>query len=59
LYIFKTVEFVSDRMFCIVLRCHNFDTTILNAYIPVENTSDKPNSKNSFCEELDTLCHFL
>jgi len=56
---FKTVEFVSDRMFCIVLRCHKFDATVLNAYTPVENTSDKPNSKNSFCEELDTLYHFL
>ena len=53
---FKTVELVSDRMFCIVLRGHKFDTTVVNAYTPAENTSDRPNSKNSFYEE---LYHFL
>ena len=42
----KTVEFVSDRMSCIVLRGRWCNIIVLNMHAPCEEKSD--NSKDSF-----------
>jgi hypothetical protein len=49
----KRVEFVSDRMLCIILRgkwCH---IITMNAHAPTENKID--DMKDSFHEELECL----
>jgi hypothetical protein len=45
------VEFVSDRMSCIVLRGRWCNTIVLNAHAPTEEKGG--DLKDSFCEELE------
>ena len=53
----KRVEFVSNRMLCIVLRVHWCNIIVLNVHATSEEESD--NSKDSFYEELEQVCdHF-
>jgi hypothetical protein len=49
----KTVEFVSDRMFYIILRGHWFHTIILSVHAPTEDRID--DVKDSFNEELECV----
>jgi hypothetical protein len=49
----KRVEFVSDRMSCIVLRGRWCNSIVLNVHEPTEEKSD--DLKYSFCEELDQV----
>ena len=49
----KTVEFVSERMSCIVLRGHWFSIIVLNAHAPTEEKSD--GSKDIFYEEFKQI----
>ena len=49
----KRVEFVSDRVSCIVLRGRWCNIIVLNVYAPSEETSD--DSKDSFHEELEQV----
>jgi exonuclease III len=51
----KRVEFVSDRMSYIVLRCRWCNLIILNAHAPTEDKGD--DSKESFYEELEGAFH--
>jgi hypothetical protein len=47
----KRVEFVSDRILCIVLRGRLLNIFVLNVHAPSEEKSDDP--KDSFYEELE------
>ena len=49
----KRVEFVRDRVSCIVLRGRWCNIIVLNVYGPSEETSD--DSKDSFYEELEQV----
>jgi hypothetical protein len=46
----RTVEFVSDRMLCIILRGHWCNIIVLNVHTPSEDKSD--DIKDSFYEKL-------
>jgi exonuclease III len=46
----KRVEFISDRMSYITLRCHWFDI-VLNMHIPIEDKGD--DTKDGFSKELE------
>jgi hypothetical protein len=43
------VEFISDRLFYIILRGRLCNITILNVHAPCEDKSD--DAKDRFCEE--------
>ena len=47
----KRVEFVGDRVSCIVLRGHWSNTIVLNVHVPSEEKSD--DTEDSFYEELE------
>jgi len=47
----KRVEFVSDRLSCIVLRGHWHNIILVNVHAPSEEKSEE--SKDSFYEELE------
>jgi hypothetical protein len=47
----KSVEFVSDRMSCIILRGCSCPIIDLNIHAPTEDKTD--DVKDSFCEELE------
>jgi hypothetical protein len=49
----KRVEFVSDRLSCIILRGRWYSITVLNVHAPSEDKSD--DSKDSFYEELEQV----
>jgi len=49
----KTVEFVSDRMSCMVLRGRWCNIIVWNVHAPSEEKSD--DSKDSFCEGLEQI----
>ena len=49
----KRVEFISDRMSCIVLRGRWCNIIVLNVHAANEKKSDY--SKDSFCEELEQV----
>ena len=51
----KRVEFVSDRVSCIVLRGRWFNIIVLIVHAPSEEKSD--GSKDSFCEELEQVLY--
>jgi hypothetical protein len=49
----KTVMFVSDKILCIVLTGHCYDTVVPNLHVPTEDESN--NTKDRFYEELDCV----
>jgi hypothetical protein len=49
----RTVEFISDRKLCIILRSHWSNTIVLNVPAPCEDKEDDVN--DSFCEELGMI----
>jgi hypothetical protein len=49
----KRVQFVSDRMSHIVLKCHWCNTIDINVHVPSDGESD--HSKDSFYEELQQI----
>jgi hypothetical protein len=49
----KRVEFVSERMSCIILRGRCCDNILLNVHAPTEDKIN--NVKNSFYEELERI----
>ena len=51
----KRVEFVSDRVSYIVLRCRWCNIIVLNVHASSEEKND--NSKDSFCEELEQVLY--
>jgi hypothetical protein len=51
------VEFVSNRMSCIILRARRYNIIVVNVHGPGEEKSDK--SKDSFCEELEQVFFFI
>jgi hypothetical protein len=49
----KRVEFVNDRMLCMILRGHWFHIILLNVHVPTEDKTD--DVKDSFYEELECI----
>ena len=53
----KRVEFVSDRVSCIVMRGRLCNIIVLNVHAPSEEKSDE--SKDSFYKELEQVFYHL
>jgi len=56
-YVLKRVEFVGDRVSCIVLRGHWTNTIVLNMHIPSVEKNDA--TKDSFYEELEQVLGYF